>query len=364
VLVATVLVGIVAPTTGHAAKLLVANDGVDAAGCGVKNAPCRTIGFALTLATAGDTVIVGPGQYGDLDGDGLLTRTDEEQLGTSACTVNVDKAVTLLSSAGAGATVIHSGGSMRSVLCVVAPGAVIGKRKKGFTFTGAGGTSTGVFVDLASAETGAVVAGNRMVGNGFGITAFGQNVLRGNHVVGNTSVGVYVTGNVVMEGSLVSANGDDGILVVAGFALLRNLVVSANGDDGIQISDPTTVERTIVTANGRAGINVAEPNATIVASALVGNARAGLEVLEDAGAFITKSNIVGNGPEIAGANPANCGVLSGTSFPVAATPVWWGAPTGPGGQPADLACTTAGPIIVEPLATKPVKVSPKLQSPE
>ena len=50
----------------------VANYGLDTGGCGKRQAPCRSITQALSLARDGDTILVGPGRYGDVNRDGDL----------------------------------------------------------------------------------------------------------------------------------------------------------------------------------------------------------------------------------------------------------------------------------------------------
>ena len=60
-----------------AKTLNVANNGVDSATCGDKNSPCRSLSKAITNASAGGKIIVGPGRYGDLDGDGTFGETGE-----------------------------------------------------------------------------------------------------------------------------------------------------------------------------------------------------------------------------------------------------------------------------------------------
>ncbi len=66
---------------------------------------------------------------------------------------------------------------------------------------------------------------------------------------------------------------------------------------------------------------------------------------------ITQSNIFGNEPG------TNCGIdaVGGSST---ALEVFWGAPGGPGGDPADLACNTLPAAVGSPL-DKPVRVKSK-----
>src|SRR6516162_4268083 len=54
----------------HGGTLYVANNGLDGPACGPKTTPCRSITHGISNAAAGDTIIVGPGLYGDLNDDG------------------------------------------------------------------------------------------------------------------------------------------------------------------------------------------------------------------------------------------------------------------------------------------------------
>ena len=357
---------IIAPPASHAAKVLVAVDGVDTTPCGTKAAPCRTIGFAIALAAPNDTVLVGPGHYGDLDGDGALTRNDEERFGSASCMVNVDKPLTLLSTAGAAATVIDGGGGLRAVMCANEAGTVIGKRKKGFTFTGAGGVYAGLFVVVDSPTSGVLIAGNRAVKNGFGFTVFGHNVMRGNHAVGNADVGIAVGGpGTVVESSVISGNGGTGLILLLNTGVFRDLVVSGNGGHGIQTNGAAAIQRTVVTANARSGVYVAVPGTTITGSAVLGNATNGVEIFAGADVHITQSNIAGNGPAVPGGPiVANCGLTNNSTAQSSALGVWWGAPDGPGPNPADYACSPGEIVTITPAAAKPYTVKPKLASPD
>ena len=67
-----------------AATLHVANNGIDSDTCGAGSAPCRSISRAIVNAAAGDTIVVGPGRYGDLNGDGSFGGPGEEPLQPAA----------------------------------------------------------------------------------------------------------------------------------------------------------------------------------------------------------------------------------------------------------------------------------------
>src|SRR5262247_2574920 len=62
-------------------KLSVANNGIDSTTCGSSGAPCRSISQAIAHASEGDTVVVGPGRYGDLNGNRILGEVGEEPRG-------------------------------------------------------------------------------------------------------------------------------------------------------------------------------------------------------------------------------------------------------------------------------------------
>jgi len=62
--------------TGNATT---ATTGTDSGGCGTKIDPCRSISQAINNGAAGDSISVGPGLYGDLDNDGVLSGTGGEE---------------------------------------------------------------------------------------------------------------------------------------------------------------------------------------------------------------------------------------------------------------------------------------------
>src|SRR5687768_2789620 len=76
-----VMGGTVAAEDTHAPQNVdvhVANNGVDTSTCGARDDPCRSITQAIANAKAGDTLLVGPGRYGDVNGNDVLGEPEEE----------------------------------------------------------------------------------------------------------------------------------------------------------------------------------------------------------------------------------------------------------------------------------------------
>ena len=144
-----------AQTTDQVGTLHVANNGVDSSSCGEQTRPCRSINRAITNARNGDTVLVGPGHYGDANGDGDFNdrgdeRGDVVQCGAIVC---VNKRLTILSTNGAAATVIDAahivldlGGADYAVVSITASGVTFGRKANGFTVANAAGLGVGLVV--------------------------------------------------------------------------------------------------------------------------------------------------------------------------------------------------------------------------
>jgi hypothetical protein len=184
------------PAQAVSAKLYVANNGTDNTDCGPKDKlPCRSISRAIAHANAGDQIIVGPGLYGDLNGDGTVNpsgNSGEEapvtaMIGTTSYTaiVNIDKQLTVVSRDGAGATVIDTAGISSSIgVHPAAGGVVFGKTGKGFTVRRA---AIGVWVDSAS---GVKVQGNvaeACTSYGFQVGTQSTTILAGTMLKGNVA---------------------------------------------------------------------------------------------------------------------------------------------------------------------------------
>ena len=101
----------VAPRAGAATRY-VSDIGSDGPGCGLAlTSACRSITQAIDLANPGDTILVGPGRYGDLNRNGILGEAGEE-LGyltppaSCSCVLRIEKQVIVISSGGAAVTMI------------------------------------------------------------------------------------------------------------------------------------------------------------------------------------------------------------------------------------------------------------------
>src|SRR5262245_11798454 len=104
---------LLAPTLPTQAKVLyVAAEGRDDSTCRGDSHPCRSIGQATAHANEGDALVVGPGRYGDINGDGDLADPGEDGAEVAMgchCLINLDKPLTVESSAGPAATIIDAG---------------------------------------------------------------------------------------------------------------------------------------------------------------------------------------------------------------------------------------------------------------
>ena len=104
---AVAILGMAVPAVSN--DLYVRNSGLDSAHCGGAQSACRTINQAIVNAAAGDSIWVGPGRYGDLNGDGDLEDPGEEHLkhiGFDLCMICIRKPIHLYSLFGPDVTVI------------------------------------------------------------------------------------------------------------------------------------------------------------------------------------------------------------------------------------------------------------------
>jgi hypothetical protein len=334
--------------TVQAAKLYVANNGLDSATCGDKSTPCRSISQAIQNASPGDKIIVGPGRYGDLDADGTFGETGEEDAEVGfgcSCMIKVNKQLTIESRDGAAATVLDAGGFNTIVVTISASGVVFGKKKKGFTLTHAGAGGSGL--DIAAGTNGVRVMGNLVTANSGDGFVFGGS-------------GHVLTGNVV------SANGFGGFSFGGSGHVLTGNVASANGFHGFAFSGSGHVlTGNVASANGFHGFQFHGSGHVLSGNSALGNKRFGFLILDffsvDS-ATIIKNNLFGNNSQTV-AGFTNCGLLnqSGDAFTVPNN--FWGAATGPSAtEPADNVCNsgTGSSTTVPSFATKEFKVRVKI----
>jgi hypothetical protein len=329
---------LLAASLASARTLNTAMNGLDSSSCGDPKTPCRSISQAIVNAQPNDTVLVGPGRYGDVNGDGALSGSGEE--GQSAencgCLVKIDKHITVKSRDGAAATVIDAAGLARNPVAFEpgSDGATLGGPQNGFTLRKS--LIDGVFVD--SAVTGAHILGNLAEeNNGAGFQVLGSGVS--------------------LSGDRAVANGS-GFVIRSSGALAMNDTATSNQNGFITIDGSLDCERCIASSNQFNGFLVQGGALTIRSSAALGNGAEGVSYQAGSSGQVTGSTLMGNG-RVAPLHP--CGVFNNSGTAVDATKNYWGAAGGPGASPADRSCGDAisSTISTTPFKTSELKVSPK-----
>jgi parallel beta-helix repeat protein len=333
--VAAMLFLALAPSAYGANKLYAANNGVDSSVCGSIASPCRSITQAMANAVSGDTIIVGPGRYGDLNGNGILGEPGEEAPPTDpaeycACMFAVNKSVTLISSNGAAETNIDARTITQQGIYIniriSAIGVQFGAPDQGFTVTNTGSTFAGAG-GISIQSTGVSVRGNQVVstsdslGTGILIGDFPFNVLiEANQVIGWHFGGIAGGTNTTVNRNAVQLN-YMGIRVVG---LVTGNVVIGN----------------------KLGISIPSfHGSSVIGNEIFGN-DFGIFAEVSSGGVVHSNNIFGN----------NCGIRS-ELLELDAVNNYWGAVTGPGADPADDVCgSQAGTVTLTPFATKPFNI--------
>jgi hypothetical protein len=344
----------------------VANNGVDSPTCGTSADPCRSISRGIANALAGETVIVGPGRYGDLDFDGALASFGEETGATvpgSLGGLYVNKAVTVVSSAGSETTVIDVRNASAAAVELAVDDVRFGERGRGFTL--AGGQSYGLYTGRV---TNVVVAGNRASNQLFGFALNTGGVVEAHHnsAIGNTAAGFLAQtfdGNqyVILTNNVAIGNGT-GISVgpVAAHRITANEI--SGNDTGLSVNwGPSRIAQNQVNANrvgaSLNGFSLDFPIAhgpLLVRNNFLGNRANAIDVFPGPPGIsprLRDNNIFGNG---------NCGTTNQTGasgVTVDARNNFWGAATGPSfTDPADPACAGAQPTLTTPFATEAFEV--------
>jgi parallel beta-helix repeat protein len=208
---------------------------------------------AVNNATAGDTILVYPGNYTE--------------------SVDVKKKLTIVSQSGNPAdTIVHASITSDSyyietddVFDVMADGVII----SGFTLTGAtinefGDDQAGVHLDNAKNCT---ISNNYLSNNlGLFLTRSNNNTLSGNEVTHNALYGIWLwnSSNNELNGNNVSQNGQEGIYVYvrSDNNIFINNTITSNGGAGVMIIDNcngNVFERNTVSKN-HVGISIAVYN--------------------------------------------------------------------------------------------------------
>jgi parallel beta-helix repeat protein len=330
-----------------ARTLRVASNGIDSGACGTSSQvqACRSISQAIANASSGDKIVVGPGLYGDIDGDGAFTTPGDEaaEVDTGCdCLIDVDKSVTITSRDGATATLLTAGGAtVDRLVSISASNVVFGQKGKGFEMLGDGAAHG---IEVMPAASTATVAG---------------------HVVGGFNSGIRVAGTTATLASNRLAVNTDGIRLVAGGAAVTDNTCQRN-TRGISIDNApgtNTLSKNLVNSNDN-GVVVANPGApqTISKNVISGNTASGIAVLATApnNATVTAvaNSIFGNGE-----TTGNCGLVDQSDGTIEATGNYWGAAAGVGGNPADQVCVgvAGGTTNFGSPETREIKVKVKPQ---
>jgi hypothetical protein len=365
--IAVALAALLLAIPAHAAVKWVENFGVDSPGCGTGFfTPCRTISQAIQNANPLDVILVGPGIYGDIDGDGSFSTTGDEpaEIGSGCnCLVKVNKRVTLLSRRGIGTAVIRYGvANSASIVRIDADDTIM----IGFTVLGPrksyGTLSSGIFIAnsvnrvrlirneveeageegfLIGTGTGNVLASNRAAGNALNYSIDASSPSKGSILVSNLSSGGDLAFGIACDGCILVANravnsgagGFGGPGSGVGFdvdgsanVLSRNIAAGGRKDPlagidatglGFELFEPLggppsvshTMVGNIAVANEGSGFKISSGSGVatrFVANTAAGNGNCGFVLSGDD--TLLASNIYGNGLT----NPA---AVQGTTYP-------------------------------------------------
>jgi hypothetical protein len=313
------LVAFAAPSLATAATLRVSNAGIDDPSCGIK-APCRSLRLAIANAKAGDTIEVGPGLYApDLDHDNVFEEPGEE----SRSFVEITKPLTITSTFGASSTVIrHTVGIFQPI------DVVLGRPGHGFTISDEDNPlliASGVVTPVSVVFSGNVVVNEgRERGGAVAIVLNTVGRIEDNRFVGGRGcpVGLLLLGeaNVVAERNSV-------VGCEIGF--------SGDRSPGVRLIHNAAIGNSYATATG-IGFDLPAGAAEFSGNVSVGNG-IGVRVFGDV-PILRNNAFVGS--------ISNCGISYGGVSKLVATDNWWGAPTGPGPDPADGVCNTNGGVTI------------------
>ena len=378
----------------YAGSINVASNGADSGTCGASDDPCATIGQGVFNAAQGDTIAVGPGVYA----------------GTSI----VDKAVTLVSSAGTGAAVINSTMNLNF------QGIVLGKKGKGFSFNVAGtavsvngdeivirgnrfsdgtigievnvstdvvvrdnsfdtvatgisnvsgettvirgnvfGYSQTTAISLGTLSTGAIVRENRTHGpSGTGVQIAGANhFLFRNHLHGSPAGGFAssagATDTILQENVVVSSSSPAFYLQAGSGWILENNAALHTSAPGFLLTaaTPFTLIGNVAVGSTAQGIGISGgSDHVLIGNTSIQNGSSGI-ILSGVGTGVTVT-----GGNLYGNGNTNCGLENSGASAVTTSDIYWGAASGPGADPADAVCGNIAGVVIDSFAESPDKV--------
>jgi hypothetical protein len=313
----------------HGTTLYVAINGLDGLSCGPVPSPCRSITQGIANAVVGDTIIVGPGVYGDLDGDGTPGDSPGEETPSPGCgcMLSVNKGVTIVSSDGAAATIIDARtAQVNTNVLIIADGVTFGKPGKGFTVTATTlvvSEDTGIAVDATNVS----IQGNQILNvshparGRIGIDTVdndGETILiQGNEVVGWSLTGIQAnsSGKTISKNHVASIGfnlgAPTGFVVGNGIFAAKASIVVGN-----------VVTGSVAESFGGEGIDVSD-SVKVVGNAVYGKFTGILVFGPSFSGTIAKNNLVGNA----------CGLDNESVDGLLAANNYWGAATGPGSPP-------------------------------
>jgi hypothetical protein len=293
--------------------------GTDSSACGSQS-PCRSISQAIENAANGDTILVGPGRYGDVNGDGNFTGPGDEHPETNpangnvpnaaeGCIVCITKPVHIYSTQGAATTVIASDpqSAYGTTVMILSPGVDFGSAGHGFTLTG--GNQYGVLISLYFPVLENIsIVGNIDQGDGNGFTFYGypepprcgSSVISGpdcrfparilianNQAIGN-GVGFSAQVNKSLAGPIIFINNvalgtGTGFSVGPGFCctdeaggweasqvqVLQN--IASGGAVGFDADSVGPIEHNTAVNNSQLGFSLVPDGATFYGNSAIGN---------------------------------------------------------------------------------------------
>ena len=349
-----------------AARLQVSVVGSDSSSCGSSSSPCRSISQAIENANGGDTIVVGPGRYGDLDQDGTLGESGEEFGSDSEdAGIVIDKALKLISSAGAPSTVIDINESFSNLIKITVPSVIFGKPNKGFSLYSKGILAIQVEGGQSQVQ-GNIISGSPQNGIQVGYSSSSSaSVDRGkmtdNFVTGSTGTGVTFCSRANqwnVSRNRVTLNQQDGIENAGDGHTFRANAITGNFNNGLESSgDNVTVRRNLLDANGVVGISATGQNLTVIGNSIVGNGSFGL--FTNQAKAIQRNNLGGNNPFLTG-NFIDCGLFIEMNESPNVDGNYWGSNGGPGSEGSDRICTNTLTPLPEPsFRSKPFKIKIK-----